>query len=37
MSSSKLYKNVNLRPFTEGRRPMLWDRRRKVNEGGGSG
>ena len=36
MNSSKLYKNVNLRPFTEGRRLMLWDRRRKVNEGGGS-
>ena len=36
MSSSKLYKNVNLAPFTECRRLMLWDRRRKVNEGGGS-
>ena len=37
MSSSKLYKNVNLAPFSEYRRLMLWDRRRKVNEGGGSG
>ena len=37
MSLSKLYKSLNLRPFTEGRRLMLLDRRRKVNEGGGSG
>ena len=36
MSSSKLYKNLNLAPFTEYRRLMFWDRRRKVNEGGGS-